>query len=125
VLGMSPLAFTSGDPRWCSYRQAAARGWQVRKGEKATPVYFYKPWLYGNGRVEDLGLFRLEIHLHRGRGFRSRKSAIKAEAFRNDRGVEEGQGELVVVHGEALVRSACEREPRRMTALGLSSPRAG
>ena len=43
VLGMSPLAFTSGDPRWCSYRQAAVRGWQVRKGEKATPVYFYKP----------------------------------------------------------------------------------
>src|ERR1700722_19273047 len=43
VLSMSPLAFTSGDPRWCSYRQAAARGWQARKGEKATPVYFYKP----------------------------------------------------------------------------------
>jgi antirestriction protein ArdC len=43
VLGMSPLAITSGDPRWCSYRQAAVRGWQVRKGEKATPVYFYKP----------------------------------------------------------------------------------
>ena len=40
---MSPLAFASNDPRWCSYRQAAARGWQVRKGEKATPVYFYKP----------------------------------------------------------------------------------
>ena len=40
---MSPLAFGSNDPRWCSYRQAAARGWQVRKGEKATPVYFYKP----------------------------------------------------------------------------------
>ena len=39
LLSMSPLAFTSGDPRWCSYRQAAARGWQVRKGEKATPVY--------------------------------------------------------------------------------------
>ena len=31
VLGMSALAFTSGDPRWCSYRQAAARGWQVRE----------------------------------------------------------------------------------------------
>ena len=43
VLGMSPLAFASNDPRWCSYRQAAARGWQVRRGEKATPVYFYKP----------------------------------------------------------------------------------
>ena len=43
VLGMSPLAFASNDSRWCSYRQAAARGWQVQKGEKATPVYFYKP----------------------------------------------------------------------------------
>lgn len=43
VLGMSPLAIGSNDPRWCSYRQALARGWQVRKGEKATPVYFYKP----------------------------------------------------------------------------------
>jgi antirestriction protein ArdC len=40
---MSSLALVSNDPRWCSYRQAAARGWQVRKGEKATPVYFYKP----------------------------------------------------------------------------------
>jgi N-terminal domain of anti-restriction factor ArdC len=37
VLGMSPLALASNDPRWCSYRQAAGRGWQVRKGEKATP----------------------------------------------------------------------------------------
>ena len=43
VLGMSPLALMAGDPRWCSYRQAVARGWQVRKGAKATPVYFYKP----------------------------------------------------------------------------------
>jgi antirestriction protein ArdC len=43
VLGMSPLAMMSNDPRWCSYRQAVARGWQVRKGAKATPVYFYKP----------------------------------------------------------------------------------
>ena len=43
VLGMSPLTMASSDPRWCSYRQALAKGWQVRKGEKATPVYFYKP----------------------------------------------------------------------------------
>ena len=43
VLRISPLAVASGDPRWCSYRQAAARGWQVRKGAKATPIYFYKP----------------------------------------------------------------------------------
>jgi N-terminal domain of anti-restriction factor ArdC len=42
VLGMPSRALVSNDPRWCSYRQAAARGWQVRKGEKATPVYFYK-----------------------------------------------------------------------------------
>ena len=51
-------------------------------------------------------------------GFRSWESAIEAEALRNDRGVEEGQGELVVFHGEALVRSACKREPQRMTAAG-------
>jgi antirestriction protein ArdC len=42
MLGMSPLAFASDDPRWCSYRQAAERGWQVRKGEKATTVFFFK-----------------------------------------------------------------------------------
>ena len=29
MLGMSPLASTSGDPRWCSYRQAAARGLRI------------------------------------------------------------------------------------------------
>jgi antirestriction protein ArdC len=43
VLGISPLASASNDLRWCTYRQAGARGWQVRKREKATPVYFYKP----------------------------------------------------------------------------------
>ncbi len=42
MLGMSPLAFRSGDPRWCTYRQAAERGWQVRQGERATPAYFFK-----------------------------------------------------------------------------------
>ena len=42
VLGMSPLAFRSGDPRWCTYKQAAERGWQVRKGERATTAYFFK-----------------------------------------------------------------------------------
>jgi antirestriction protein ArdC len=38
---MSPRAF-GGDPRWMSYRQAAARGWQVRKHEKGAIVFFYK-----------------------------------------------------------------------------------
>ena len=42
VLGMSPLAFGSGDPRWATYRQSAERGWQVRKGERSTTAYFFK-----------------------------------------------------------------------------------
>ena len=39
---MSPLAFSSGDPRWATYKQAAERGWQVRKGERGTTAYFFK-----------------------------------------------------------------------------------
>ena len=31
-----------GDPRFCSYKQAADRGWQVRKGERSTTVFFFK-----------------------------------------------------------------------------------
>ena len=42
VLGMSPLAFMTCDPRWATYKQAAERGWQVRKGEHGTPGFFYK-----------------------------------------------------------------------------------
>jgi antirestriction protein ArdC len=42
MLGMSPLAFMSGDPRWATYKQAADRGWQVRKGSRGTPGFFYK-----------------------------------------------------------------------------------
>lgn len=33
------------DSRWVSYKQAAANGWQVKKGAKAEKVYFYKPIL--------------------------------------------------------------------------------
>ena len=36
TLGMSALAFSSGDPRWATYKQAEDRGWQVRKGERST-----------------------------------------------------------------------------------------
>lgn len=32
------------DPRWCTYRQAAGEGWQVRKGAKAVKVYLFKPF---------------------------------------------------------------------------------
>ena len=41
ALAMSPRVF-GGDPRWMSHRQAAARGWQVRKHEKGAIVFFYK-----------------------------------------------------------------------------------
>ncbi|MEO8714800.1 MAG: zincin-like metallopeptidase domain-containing protein [Acetobacteraceae bacterium] len=43
TLGTSALAFSSGDPRWATYKQAAERGWQVRKGERGTTAYLYKP----------------------------------------------------------------------------------
>jgi antirestriction protein ArdC len=42
LLGMTPEMFTSGDPRWLSYKQSAEKGWQVRKGEKATTIFFFK-----------------------------------------------------------------------------------
>ena len=42
LLGMSPLAFGSADPRWATYKQAAERGWQVRRGECGTTAYFFK-----------------------------------------------------------------------------------
>src|SRR5437867_1259301 len=30
------------DPRWMTYRQAAERGWQVRKGEKSSRIEFFQ-----------------------------------------------------------------------------------
>jgi antirestriction protein ArdC len=42
VLAMSAFAFGNGDPRFCSYKQANDRGWQVRRGEKGTTVFFFK-----------------------------------------------------------------------------------
>lgn len=41
LLMSHPLSF-AGDPRWCSYNQAKEQGWQVRKGEKGSRIYFYK-----------------------------------------------------------------------------------
>lgn len=37
-LGMQGYA----DPRWATYKQAQANGWQVRKGEKGTAIEFWK-----------------------------------------------------------------------------------
>jgi antirestriction protein ArdC len=42
TLAMSAFAFSSGDPRWATYKQAASRGWQVRAGERGTTAYFFK-----------------------------------------------------------------------------------
>lgn len=42
TLGMSALAFSSGDPRWATYKQASEQGWQVRRGEHGTTGYFFK-----------------------------------------------------------------------------------
>src|SRR5271170_5545659 len=40
VFLLSASRFTS--PYWVTYRQAQAKGGQVRKGEKSTPVIFWK-----------------------------------------------------------------------------------
>ena len=45
LLTMSGFAAASADPRWCTYKQAADRGWQVRRGERGTTVFFYKTLL--------------------------------------------------------------------------------
>ncbi len=42
LLGMMQDAAFNGDPRWCTYRHAQARGWQVRKGKRGTTVVFYR-----------------------------------------------------------------------------------
>jgi len=41
------------DPRWCSYRQAQARGWQVRAGERGRVIVFYKRIQKGAETRED------------------------------------------------------------------------
>ena len=42
TLGMSPLAFMTGDPRWATYKQAQEPGWQVKKGAHGLTGFFYK-----------------------------------------------------------------------------------
>lgn len=41
------------DPRWCSYKQAQAKGWQVRKGEKGTDIFFYKMMVRPTGEIDE------------------------------------------------------------------------
>ncbi|WP_083797230.1 zincin-like metallopeptidase domain-containing protein [Limnobacter sp. MED105] len=43
--GANSIALTiegRGDPRWMTYKQAAEKGWQVRKGEKGTLIEYWK-----------------------------------------------------------------------------------
>jgi antirestriction protein ArdC len=42
ILGMDPRSFASGDPRWMTFNQAKDKGWMVKKGERATTIFFYK-----------------------------------------------------------------------------------
>ena len=42
TLATSPLALAAADPRWATYKQAADRGWQVKKGAHGTTAYFFK-----------------------------------------------------------------------------------
>ena len=55
TLGMSALAFASGDPRWATYKQAEDRGWQVRKGERGTTGYFFKKLELRDDRADGSG----------------------------------------------------------------------
>src|SRR5580658_1198915 len=53
ILGCNPLAFQTGDPRFCSYQQAASKGWRVRRGEKSTTVFFTKQYSVKDEKAED------------------------------------------------------------------------
>jgi antirestriction protein ArdC len=53
VPGMYPAAFQTADPRFATYLQAKEHGWQVRKGERSTPVFFYKPIDVEDEKAED------------------------------------------------------------------------
>ncbi len=53
ILGMDMRAFQSGDPRWMTYQQAQEKKWQVRKGEKATTIFFTKQYGVEDDESED------------------------------------------------------------------------
>ncbi len=42
LLAMTQFAHASEDPRWLTYLQASEHGCQVRRGERGTPVIFFK-----------------------------------------------------------------------------------
>jgi len=50
MLGMTGMIFPAGDPRWLTYKQAEARGWQVRRGEHGSRVFFFRKLLIDGDR---------------------------------------------------------------------------
>jgi antirestriction protein ArdC len=68
VLGLAQAISYGDDPRWCSYRQAQARGWQVREGERGRAIVFYKPIAKGeereHGTVRYFPLMRFSTVFH-------------------------------------------------------------
>ena len=53
LLGLAQAIKLGDDPRWCSYRQAQACGWQVRSGERGRVIVFYKRILKNQEARED------------------------------------------------------------------------
>jgi antirestriction protein ArdC len=53
LLGLAQAVSFGDDPRWCSYRQAQSRGWQVRSGERGRVIVFYKRILKQQEARED------------------------------------------------------------------------
>lgn len=63
-LGLSPRAFETGDPRWATFVQAKSMGWNVKKGERSSIVFFAKPLTVKDREAEGDDATK-EIHLLR------------------------------------------------------------
>jgi antirestriction protein ArdC len=57
-----------GDPRWMTYKQAQGKGYQVRKGEKATQIQYWKFEICrqakrpdGSPILDEKGIPRIEV----------------------------------------------------------------
>lgn len=56
LLTLAGLARGSHDPRWCTYKQAEAKGWQVRRGERAQLVFLFRSFVTtANGQTVEEG----------------------------------------------------------------------
>jgi len=47
------VPFATGDPRWMTYHQAQENGYQVRKDEKSTTIFFTKRHEIEDQKAED------------------------------------------------------------------------